>query len=410
MKVKMTAAFLAFVLTASSTLVFPSPVRAEAMFTPQTLKKAMLDFYCQFPGQPAEAGCKEGTPGAGLPAQLKDMSVMLDTRPAPERMTNPGELIWGRTTADQKIWALELFDQILALDPDHFNETLKDLSDDYYAYPEHRAGIELLLSMVDVQRSAGVNGIDDHTADAVRERLREELYGRRHESKFTQILTRAFRVLLVATLVRGAVVGPYKGFKVWRSGGLGLSRLEQTKEVLRATIEGFKINEPGVGFKGNIKALARGEFKSVLLAFVKDKRIQLMAAGTTWALVDMVRDSFRTFKMDPHHVLEPVQAQILEDAGREAAYQRDEIRAMLQENDAELGPHSQAYRERLLSIEKSVTKVTRELGHLYEVAAQYRPIMEPIAQDLTEVRQKSKELLTRLNKLEVMENLKGTLR
>lgn len=412
------ALILAGFLAIAATVAQPRMAHAGEKFTPQKLKKAMLDLYCQFPDQPAEAGCKPGTPGAPVPPEQApsgpaDPTAVLDTRPVPQELTEAGKQIWSLTTADQKSWALLLFDKILELNPDQFNETIKDLSLDYYAFPEHRAAIELLLSMIDVRYSAGVKGFHDegdNTGDTVRERLREELYAaRRTQSNTIRVLDHAFSVFVFGSLMRGAGVGlyrGYKGFQVWRSGGVGLS----TKKIIRGAFDSLKYSTEGTGIKATARALAGMQFKAALFALIKDKKLQLVAAGSTWGIVDIVMDSSRFYKVDPRHVLEPVQAQIIEDGGRDAAFMRDEVNAMNQESDQDLRLHVETYRKRLLEIDRAIVKHSQELGHLHQVVPNYRPQMEPIAQDLWETQQGVLGLRSRFKKFESEEILKRMLR
>jgi hypothetical protein len=385
---------------------------AQSLFSPATLLQAMQDFYCQFPGQPADAGCPAGTPGAQPATPIidpKDLDKALDPRPAPSGLSQANQMAWKLTTADQKILALEIFDDIVALDAERFNETMLDLGRDYYLYPSHRAGIELLLSMIDVQRSAGVYGTEDHSADAVRLRLRQQITGIRHQSKLDTVLHRAFHVVWLAGLVRGMAVGPYKAFKFWRSEGRLLGARDALMGAARQFGKGFiYTSEEGIGIRGNVRAMFNGEFRGALLNFVGDKRVQLFAAGAAWGAVDLILDSFKTYKVDPHHVLEPMQAQIAEDAGLLAAKELAEIKAMAALPDAALNSQQDALRKRLNEIQADYVRIDSELGHLGQVAEYLNPRLEPVAQDLVDINGLAPEIQLRLDRLEMAGAPAGT--
>lgn len=333
----------------------------------------MLDLYCQFPGQDP-AAC----PSNVQPPAPTDFNVNPADPNAIIPATSP-QTPAGLSTNDKAVWALEIFDQASQLDTDGFNDVVTHMAADYRQHPEHRLAIELVLSSITVTHSADVTGEKDHTADAVRERLREELTNNRAHNP---VITVMDDVLLAFTLAyafefgKGVIGG---GRTLWETGGEGITKLQKFKNVGKMVIESDKFAKD----------------------VVSKRKLLVFAAGVGLGLADAAMQAFETFKVDPRHALEPVQGDIVHSSGVRAASERDELRAMMKETPDQLKVHAQAYRDRMPLIDKDVTRIQSEMEHLYTVAAQFRPQMDPIAQDLTEVRKNISQLGMKLDGMEI---------
>lgn len=366
---RLTSALCAGLVAASVLLPGMSAIAADPLFSPQALERAMLDLYCQFPGQDP----------AACPQDKQPPHADFDSNPAdPNAPSNPQSP--GLSANDKSIWALEIFDQASQLDTDGFNDVITHMAADYRQHPEHRLALELVLSSISVMHSADVNGgKDDHTADAVRERLREELTNIRQRNT---VITVMDDVLLAFTLAyafefgRGIVSG---GRTLWETGGEGLTKLQKFKNVGRMVIDSDKFAKD----------------------IVKKKKLLVFAAGVGLGLADAAIQAFQTFKIDPRHVLEPVQGDIVHSDGVQAASERDELRGMMKDTPDELKMRGQAYRLRMAVVDKDVSGIQSEMEHLYTVAAQFRPQMDPIAQDLTEIRKNIAQLGLKLDGMEI---------
>jgi hypothetical protein len=288
------------------------------------------------------------------------------------------------SASDKATWALEIFDQASMLDTDGFNDVMTHLAADYRQHPEHRLAIELVLSSISVEHSVDVSGTADHTADAVRERLREEITNIRQRNTLITVMDDvllAFTVAYAFEFGKGILNG---GRTLWETGGEGITRLQKFKNITRLVVDSDKFAKNVVG----------------------KRKLMIFAAGVGLGLAEAAVQAFQTFKIDPHHLLEPVQGDIVQSAGVKAAADRDELRAMMQETPDQLKAHAQAYRDRLPQIDKDVTQIQSEMEHMYTVAAQYRPQMDPIAQDLTETRQKISQVGMKLDGMDLTGGLR----
>lgn len=365
-KLKGMTSLLCLGLMTCSSLAPLSRAQAGSLFSAQTLERSMLDLYCQFPGQtdcPQVPAARPTSDGQGAQAGQPPANTL--------------------TAADTAVWALEIFDQIAMLDTDQFNDVMTHLGADYRQHPEHRAPIELVLSSMAVQHSVDVTGPSDPTADAVRERLREELRNIRQRNPLISVMDDvllAFTVAYIFEFGRGFIGG---GRTLWASGGEGISRLERFKNTAALVVKSDRVAKN----------------------FAKRNSLKIFAAGLGVGLAQAAIESFETYKIDPQHLLEPIQGDIVHGAGVRAAADRDELRAMLRETPDQLRSHAQAYRDRINVIDREVTQIQSEMEHLYNVAAQYRPQMDPVAQDLTETRQKLAQLGLKLDGLELGDGL-----
>jgi hypothetical protein len=370
----------AWVLSALLLLAPLSGARASnPMFSPQALEKAMLDLYCQFPDQPAGV-CAQVASLPANPAAAANPAAPAPSGPAAQP---------GLSSSDVAVWALEIFDQITLLDTDGFNDVMTHLAADYRQHPEHRLAIELVTGSVSVEHSVDVlcktdseqdpNCHGDDTADAVRERLREELANVRKRNTVITVMDDvllAFTVAYTFEFGRGVISG---GRSLWATGGEGMGKLEKFKAVVRMVVTSDKLAKD----------------------VVSRNKLMIFAAGLGVGLTQAAIQAWSTYKIDPRHLLEPVQGDIVSDVATRAASERDEIRAMLKDTPDQLKARAQAYRDRMNQMDKDVTSYQSQMEHLYNVAAQYRPQMEPVAQDLTEIRNKISQLGLKLDGLEI---------
>jgi hypothetical protein len=394
----------ALCLTALGSSMLAAPLRSaragawgESIVSAEAIQKSLRDYYCAFPNQPASEGCK---PTAGL---LQD---------------------------DVREWALAIFDQIALLETGPFNQVLLALRRDYATVPSRRPAIVLLLGMLDVKASAG-----NATADAMRQRLRNELYGRRTQNKTLDILDKAFTTLMVAYAVQGIVVGGPKAYRGWRSGSAGLGMLDRTQRALHDVLGELKyLNEakniaPMLRLAARLGLISLQEYRSLrkgadltvslgtaarlkavrsTAKLLHDKRTQLFAAGATLGAIELAANPYlQTHKLDPATLLEPIQKVLVEEAALDAAYYRDEMRPLLKLDEGQLLERSKDLREKMTEIDAGITRVETEMGHFYDNTPELRPQMEPIAQDLSEARDIIQVIHRRINQVRLQENLKN---
>lgn len=362
-KLNRITSLLALAIVASTAVLPVSAARAGSDFSAEKLERSMFDLYCQFPDQ-------KNCPKSATPANPDNPAQGDNSTPS-----SPN----GLSSADTAIWALEIFDQIAMLELDPFNDVMTHLSADYRQHPEHRQAIELVLSSAGVPHSADVTGQNDHTADAVRERLREELSGNRKRNPVITVMDDvliAFSAAYLFEFGRGFIPGARS---LWATSGEGVTKLKKFGDVVRY---GLKVD-----------VIAKGA--------VKSNSLKIFAAGLGVGLAEAAIQSFRTYKIDPHHLLEPIQRAIVQAGAVKAAAERDELRAMTGESDDKLRAHADAYRKRMPEIESDAKQIKSEMEHLYEVAPQCRPQMDPVAQDITEILQKLAQLGLKLDGLDL---------
>ena len=325
-------------LSLSLLLALTPPSHAsDSLFSPEAIKSSMIDLYCKYPEQPAEM-C-----------------------PAKKNGTPPS------SAQDTQYWALELFDQIAMMDADPYNEVMSYFQAEYRLHPEHWTAIETVLTSVSVPHSSDVNkDRPDHTADAIRARLRAELAQTAVKSDPVVVvlddLLYAFSMAYALEFGRGAVRG---GMAFWETRGQGLSQSIRFKQVAQWFFENDKVATRAVG----LRKLAVG------------------AAGMGLSLTELALEAVRTDKVNPIHLLEPVQTDIVRRLGIQFDSTRGEIHAMRSERPEELKKHAVAYFARAQQMVQEVSDLKSQWEHMKKVAefchATFgRPELNELTEDL----------------------------
>lgn len=337
-------------LIASTLLAGPAPLaRAESRrsaFSQNSVEALMTDYYKHFGAPKADGGA------------LTDL------------MASPP-----LTEADKSEYALDVLDEILLLPTPLFNDVILHAMADYRQHPEHREAIERLAASVAMDRST------DAGADALRRTFREDLAANPTVS-FVQT------VLDDAVIAFGAAYAFQFGRGIWR----GVRGVDST----------------GIT---RFKAIRR--YVSYSMFKLKKARFATFGVGSAAGLAQAVAQSFESRKQDPRRMLSAVQCGDSADrcqdtpadarsvacaAAVEAASMRDELRRMVGESPETLRANNEAYRSRITEMDNAVTRMQREMEHLYDVAPHCRSRLEPIADDLTEVRKNVPVAATKLDR------------
>jgi hypothetical protein len=167
------------------------------------------------------------------------------------------------------------------------------------------------------------------------------------------------------------------GKGLWQSRGQGLSRLERFGKAMKA---------------GTARVWGR---RNVLI---------IGGAGSAAGLLHAAYEHLQTRKLDPIAQLSSIQAEALLDIGTRVAAWRDELRGLSQ--DARLLERGAAARARLTEIEGEVSGAAREVEHLAQAAPQFRSRMQPIAEDISEIRTLISRLGMRLDVSEFDQGLR----
>jgi hypothetical protein len=246
---------------------------------------------------------------------------------------------------DKAEMADALADMVAVLRPTAFNDVLGHFAAEYRQNAKNREAIEILMLKS-------------------REKIARELQENRERHP---VLTVIDDVFLVWTVTYSFGFG--KG--LWRSRGSGLQGLDRFKHVVRSVSEN----------------LPRG----------KRNALMIVGVGTTAGIIHAVYNHLETVKLDPRDLLTRIQADVVQELGTRMAGIRDELKAITPER-LRLSPAT--YRDRFNVIDPEVSKMQRELEHLYVSAPHLRSRMQLIADDLRSVRTQLAQLSMQLDLLD----------
>jgi hypothetical protein len=338
-------------LNALLTLALTSPI-AQANGHRSTFSQGNIEAYMQDYYRHMQVAPTSTVPSAEDPDQEPTSS---GTRSTPSN---------GLSNADKDEYATDVLDQIILLPVLDYNDVLNHMAADYAQHPEHRDAIERVVHAVAAEHTM------DAGADAARGAFRDQL-------SENQTPRMRFIQSILDDTVKGfmAVYAFQFGRGIWR----GLQTEAQGMMRFRAVVQ------------STVESMNQGQ------------RARWIGAtfGSTAGLVQAVYENMRPHRNDPRETLLEAQRIIVKTNAAKAAQMRDELRVLTREPDPSLSAHADATRRRITEMDNAVTSMQAEMEHLYNVAPEYRSNMEPIAQDLTEVRGKVSRMGLRLDRLEV---------
>jgi hypothetical protein len=349
------------------------------------LEYEIVDFYAQYPG---DAVGVDYTSGKAVDIYAnpytdprRDGGARAEADAVVHRVANPVEN--SITNESRAVYALDIFDEIALLPTDSYNKVIAFLGVDYRQHPEHRTAIERLLA------SLGRVTSDDPTSDMIRAKLREEIgNSERYRAQPGQSM--------VYTVIDGVLVGLIVAHSIQgirgalAAGEEGLTRLASFKSAVARVVKHLV----GLGAKNDAKTLE-------LMKQFKEMRLVAADAGLAGGLIKAMYNEYSTVKISPARALQIARADIVHEDGVAAAKLRDALKAAAAQSDSQLGPQAAAIRKMLDEADAAVSRMQPELKHLFNVAQELRPKMDPIAQDLTQVRSLAQQIGLRLDQIEI---------
>jgi hypothetical protein len=273
-------------------------------------------------------------------------------------------------TKDFQREALVIINNIALLNVEQHNLVCTALVVDYRQRPEARQAIENIVDALGVVHAPHDEDAPESSiaTDTLRAQLRDEV-GVDHRQ---QAIHTVLDDILIALVVAHGVQGIRGLMDSWNS---GLEEMAVWRNV-----------------------------KNNVVARLSSMRLQKLAAvglGTATGIAHAVYEYRQTHKEDPSHMLDKVQGEIARDLIVQALQLQADVKAFgLDAPAAITSAVVSERRARLTELELKSNSLNAEMGHIYQVAQQYRSDLEPTAKVIKKVNLSLTQLSAKLDKLE----------